>query len=144
MQLNYRSSGSSSATMVLCDIIKMNTITLTLTDLSWWARVRQCSKQLVVDGGERSWALATGSPGRPLGTQPGFDPPRPCHTTWNTYEEQRRQCWGSVIFWCGSRPLTIVSDSFFSDVKDAIKNLFFKIFFSYNLPAATLSSVLKI
>jgi hypothetical protein len=64
----------------------------------------------------------------------------------------QRQCWGSVTCWCGSGyadPYLWVMDPdpnptpdptpLFSDFKDAKK-----IFFSYNLPAGTLSSVLKI
>ncbi len=38
---------------------------------------------------------------------------------------------------------TLDPTSFFSDFKDANKLMFFSIFFSYNLPAGTLSSVLK-
>ncbi len=53
-----------------------------------------------------------------------------------TLFRRRNQCWGSVIFWCGSVPLTYGSESgptpdptpFFSDFKDAKKIIFF-IFF---------------
>ncbi len=58
------------------------------------------------------------------------------------------QCWGSVTFWCGSGsadPHLWLKDpdptSFFSDFKDA-KQIIFFLFFSYNLPAGTLPSVL--
>jgi hypothetical protein len=61
-------------------------------------------------------------------------------------------CWGSVTFWCGSgsadRYIWLMDPDptpdptpFFNDFKDAKnKNSYF---FSYNLPAGTLSSVLK-
>ncbi len=68
--------------------------------------------------------------------------------------DSRRPCWGSVIFWCGSGspdPYLWLIDPdptpdptpFFSDFKD-VKNLFFFIFFSYNLPTCTSSSVFKL
>jgi hypothetical protein len=66
------------------------------------------------------------------------------------------QCWRSLTFWCGSGsadPYLILLDPepdpipdqtpFFSDFKDARK-IFFSNFLSYNLPAGTLSSVLRI
>ncbi len=66
----------------------------------------------------------------------------------------KKQCWGSVTFWCGSGsadPYLWLLDpdpypypaSFFSDLKMQ-KNIFFSLFFSYNWNTGTLSSVLKI
>jgi hypothetical protein len=67
---------------------------------------------------------------------------------------QMRQCWASVTFWCGSGsgdPKLRITDldptpdlnPFFSDFQDAKKN-FFSYFFSYNLPASTLSSIINL
>jgi hypothetical protein len=68
------------------------------------------------------------------------------------------QCWGTVTFWCGSGspdPYLSLMDPvpnldptpdptpFFNDFKDVNKIVFF-LFFSYNLPTGTSSSVLKI
>ncbi len=59
-------------------------------------------------------------------------------------ETRKKQCWGSVTCWCGSGlvPLTKGSNSFLQWLQGCKKTLF--IIFSYNLPAVTLSSVLKI
>jgi hypothetical protein len=56
-----------------------------------------------------------------------------------------RQCWGSVIFWCGSGPLKMDPDPtpFFIDAKEAKSKKNFVIFFSYNLPKGTSSSAQK-
>jgi hypothetical protein len=63
----------------------------------------------------------------------------------NTFVLYVRQCWGYVTFWYGSVSQTPDPNPFFSDLKDAKKKLlFFQFFFSYNLPADTMSSVLKI
>ncbi len=83
-------------------------------------------------------------------------PPPPLQTSPSWTPKHKifgwEQCWESVKFWGGSvsmDPYLRLTDPdtdptpFFNDFRDAKKKILF-IFFSYNLPASTLSSVLKI
>ncbi len=73
----------------------------------------------------------------------GLDPNFHCPDSGGECWVIQRQCWGFVTFWCGSGS----ADQYLwlrdpdPDFKDA--KTFFFIFFSYNLPADTLSPVLK-